>query len=289
MNTKREPTAAGTFYENDPQKLKDQLFELFNDSNKPVTSKKIRALILPHAGYIFSGRTAASGINQINPKAIYNNIFLIGSSHRMGYDGASVFKGSHFNTPLGSIAVDTNIAHELILKSSYFSFSQKPHKNEHSLEVQLPFLQYHLKEDFKIVPILIGTRDYNTCKEIATILKPYFTADNLFLISTDFSHYPDYEDAVSVDKETAKAIISNNTDTFLKVLSSYKASKIRGLSTPLCGWSSVLTLLYLTEQHYNFLEYKHIHYENSGDSIFGDKSGVVGYHAILVKEKNHES
>ncbi len=138
--------------------------------------------------------------------------------------------------------------------------------NEHSLEVQLPFLQYWLHKPFRIIPIVLGTQNVATCHEIAEALRPYFNQSNLFVISTDFSHYPAYNDARNADHKTAEAILTNKPDQLLKAIQTNEKSDIPGLATSLCGWTSVMTLLYITEEMPG-IAYKLIDYRNSGDAV----------------------
>lgn len=277
----RKPAVAGRFYEDNPERLKKQLEILFSDVMTSVSEHPVSALILPHAGFVFSGQVAASGINSITPGTIYKTIFLIGASHHMGFDGASVFRGSAFSTPLGEVPVDTEISHILVSSSPFFGHSQQSHIEEHSLEVELPFLQHHLKQPFSIVPILIGTRNASTCKAIAEILEPFFSPNNLFIISTDFSHYPNDKDARITDQETMNAIKSNNPETLLDILSRHDNAKISGLVTSLCGWNAVLTLLYITSKKEN-LTFLPVMYQNSADSPYGNPEQVVGYYSAIV-------
>ncbi len=148
-------------------------------------------------------------------KGSYKNVFVIGSSHRYPFEGAAIYQSGDFETPLGVIPVNHELARELTKKESVFVKYDQAHLNEHSLEVQLPFLQYYLEKDFQLVPILLGTQSPKTCQKIARALEPYLSEDNLFVISADFSHYPDYRDATEVDIKTAKAICSNSTGEFL--------------------------------------------------------------------------
>jgi AmmeMemoRadiSam system protein A len=147
-------------------------------------------------------------------------------------------------------------------------------------------IQYYYSKTPKIVPIIIGTNNVNTVKRIAEALKPYFTPENLFLISSDFSHYPSYKDAVNVDKLTAQSIVSGNPEAFITTLRNNSAKNIPGLVTSMCGWTSGLTIMDLAEGDKN-LEFKLIDYCNSGDTPYGDKDRVVGYNAIALVEKNH--
>jgi AmmeMemoRadiSam system protein A len=141
-----------------------------------------------------------------------------------------------------------------------------------------------LKNDFKIVPILLGTQDESICSKIAHILKPWFTDENLFVISTDFSHYPTYNEAVKTDKLVADAIITNNPDTFLSTVESCTEKKVANLATGCCSWPSVITLMYVTEAMPE-ISYKEVLYKNSGDSQYGDRDRVVGYFALRVSQQ----
>ena len=277
----RKPSVAGMFYEGDSAALHQHLQRLFEEAKAPVRQSDVAAVIVPHAGYVFSGGVAASGFNQISPEAQYERVFLIGSSHRMAFEGASVYTRGDYITPLGKVDVDEEVTRHLAESSSVFSADPAPHMEEHSLEVELPFLQHHLKHPFKLVPIVMGPHDASTPADVAHQLRPWFKPGNLFVISTDFSHYPDYEDAREVDSITARAILSNDPDELIRALEQNKRKHIDGLATSLCGWTSVLTLMHLTKDREN-ISYQDIEYKNSGDCRFGDKDKVVGYHAIAV-------
>lgn len=279
----REPYAAGKFYIDNPVELREQLGELFKKA-RPKQDDHVRAIIVPHAGYVFSGEVAASGFNQIPENANYDNVFVMASSHREAFKGASIYAKGDYITPLGKVRVNKKLAEELIRDNDIFSFQASAHKYEHSLEVQLPFLQYHLKNDFQIVPIVAGTQKLQDCAEIADALRPYFNENNLFVISTDFSHYPAYEDAKQIDSLTAAAITKNSVDALEQTLSANSSKNIDNLATSLCGWSSVFALLNLTRNQEN-LVYEDLQYMNSGDQAYGDKQQVVGYYSIAVYEK----
>ncbi|MGQ1890875.1 AmmeMemoRadiSam system protein B [Thermophagus sp. OGC60D27] len=277
----REPVVAGIFYEGNPVALKEDLGRLFDDAKPPVGEEEIMAVIVPHAGYIYSGVVAASAFNQIPEDADYETVFLIGSSHRMAFDGASVYTNGDYLTPLGRVEVDKALAKKLVDSSPFITGYSTPHLEEHSLEVELPFLQYRLKKPFKLVPVVMGPRDAKGAEHVAKALKPYFKPGNLFVVSTDFSHYPAYEDASKVDRITANAILKNNPRLLMQTLEENDKLGVERLATSLCGWTSVLTLLHVTEE-LSGLHFRHIEYRNSGDVEFGDSSSVVGYHAITI-------
>jgi len=285
ITTDRMPVAAGRFYPADKETLKKDLSLLFESCKKSSDNWNVRAIISPHAGYQFSGKVAASAFSAIPKNAMYKNIFIIGSSHVMYFNGASVYNCGDYITPLGKVPVNKEIANKLILNNKVFSFPINAHIQEHSIENQLPFLQYYFKVIPTIVPVIIGTDDENTVKKIADALRPWFTPENLFIISSDFSHYPAYKDAVETDNLTANSIISGSTKTFLSTLSKNTSKQIPGLVTSMCGWTSGLTLLYLAEGN-NELEMKLIDYSNSGDSPNAGKEEVVGYNAIVMIDKS---
>lgn len=278
----REAAFAGKFYPGTKQALSFQLENLFAQAKKTLAGQAIlRALIAPHAGYIFSGGVAASAYNQIPANANYKRIFVLASSHQFHFGGASVYHSGNYVTPLGEIKVDQKLANQLIDSSPVFIAKNDAHLYEHSLEVQLPFLQHRLGDNLLLVPIILGTANASDCKKIADILRPWFTPENLFVISTDFSHYPSYTDANKVDYLTARAICQNKPEHLLEVLEENKKTGIKNLATSLCGWTSVLTLLYLTEKEN--ISYRKTDYQNSGDSKpYGEKKQVVGYWAISV-------
>lgn len=282
----RQPAVAGQFYPADASELRNQLKELFARAVGPKGIENVLAVIVPHAGYVFSGEVAASGFNQIDANKKYDNIFVIGSSHQVAFDGAVIYTRGNFIMPMGIVKVNTELGKNLVQQYRVFSDRVDAHLYEHSLEVQLPFLQYRLKKDFRIVPIVIGTQSPATCAQIAAALKPYVNSKNLFVISTDLSHYPRYEDALRVDRVTLEAIASNSPERLLRTLEENDKKNIPRLATSLCGWTSVLTLLYMTTGNPT-LTYSIIDYKNSGDSVYGDKIRVVGYGAVVVNKKGN--
>lgn len=286
QNIDKQPAFAGHFYPADSAELNQMLTSLFSNA----VHKKIQnvfAIISPHAGYIFSGEVAGSSYKQIDTAKIYNNVFIIGSSHTSYFEGASIFTSGDLLTPLGRVKVNTELALKLCSENKIFNSGTEAFKQEHSIEVQLPFLQYRLKDGFQVVPIVIGSQSQEDCIKIAKALQPYFNDSNLFVISSDFSHYPDYKNAVTIDKKTAESILSNDADIFLTEVSEGINNNVPGLATRACGWTSILTLLYLTANN-DDLKYDLITYQNSGDTKYGDTKRVVGYYSIVVSKKPKE-
>jgi MEMO1 family protein len=284
----RKAVVAGQFYPGNAGELRKELGSFFVKPTAAVIPGHLLAVIAPHAGYVFSGAVAAESFMQIDRDKSYDNIFIIGSSHHVSFDGASIYTLGNFETPLGVVPVNTQLATELVNAFSCFTSRTDAHLQEHCLEVQLPFLQYWLQKPFRIIPIILGTQSVPTCRKIADALRPYMNDSNLFVVSTDFSHYPDYEDARATDRKTADAILTNKPDRLLKVLEMNEEAGVTGLATSLCGWTSVVTLLYMTHELPG-IGYHLIDYKNSGDAVqYGDKSRVVGYCSIAVTQKADE-
>ncbi|MDO9255494.1 MAG: AmmeMemoRadiSam system protein B [Bacteroidales bacterium] len=280
----RQPAVAGSFYPSDPAEIQQMLKLCFAKAPAHTSDSEVMAIISPHAGYVFSGEVAAAAFSQLDSEKEYKTIFILGSSHRNSFAGASIYSIGNYTTPLGAVKTDLEIAQKLATENKVLSFDPHYHKSEHSLEVQIPFLQFFLKKDFKIVPILLGTQDPLLCQQIAKALKPYFSPENLFVISTDFSHYPAYKDAFITDHQIADAIVTNNPDKFLNAVENCTTKKIENLSTGCCSWPSVLSLMYLTEEM-SGIAYKQVLYKNSGDSQYGEMDRVVGYYALSVLQQ----
>ena len=282
--TTRPSAVAGSFYSNDKETLSSELTSLFQ-SSKSFETQDIQAIIVPHAGYVYSAPTATLAYKTLHKK--YKNIFLIGSSHHVDINGASIYTQGNYQTPLGEVKVNQEIVLELLKYKSLYTYHKDAHTKEHTLEVQLPFLQTIFKDDLRIVPIIVATSDLQTIKALATSLKPYFNDDNLFVISTDLSHFPKYEEANVVDKNTLNAILTNNTQNFMSTLEKNKSLGLKEFYTSACGWSSVLTLMLLTQD--KDYKYELLEYINSGDTHYGDKQRVVGYGSMRVYKEKQDS
>ena len=279
----RPATQAGRFYESDPIILSQEVDSLLANHVKSTVYDNLAALIVPHAGHYFSGNVAASAYMAINPQKSYKRIFLIGPSHYEWLNGASVnTEADYYATPLGQVKVDHETACKLEEADSVFTYNQQAHDREHCLEVQLPFLQRRMDEVPPIVPIIISTNNYIKLQRIAEILKPYFNDDNLFIISSDFSHYPAYEDARQVDSRTKEAILSGDVGQFIATIENNQRKGIRNLDTSACGEFPIITLMLMLNSEN---EIKHLLYQNSGDIDNHDHRRVVGYHSFVILRK----
>jgi AmmeMemoRadiSam system protein B/AmmeMemoRadiSam system protein A len=290
----RTPVASGRFYSAHADKLEVEIKNMIGEAKKLSsfkvdTTETILGLIAPHAGYVFSGTVAASAFLELEKLPPRKRIFLIGSSHHTDFNGASIYNVGDYITPFGNVKVDIPMANRIIKSSEHFNYVQAAHAHEHCLEVLLPFIQHFWNDSFEIIPIIIATHSPEICRNIALALLPYFSEENLFVISTDLSHYPEYKNAVEVDKLTIKAAITGDPEILLEQLETNKKEYIPNLSTSMCGWTSVLTLMYMS----NLLENTKIHpilYQNSGDAkLYGDTDRVVGYQSMAVTQKRKSS
>ena len=273
----RPATQANRFYTGNVDSLKQEVDGFLKLHQGCAQYQNVAALIVPHAGYYFSGNVAASAYMTLDANKTYKRIFLLGPSHQEWLDGASVnTEADYYATPLGHVKVDKETAKELA-KGGVFSYLPKAHDREHCLEVQLPFLQRKFGEVPPIVPIIISTNNFLKLKRMAEALKPYFNDDNLFIISSDFSHYPSYEDANEVDSLTGKAIETGEVEEFIKVLEANAKLKKKNLATSACGEFPIITLMLMLDGH---CEVKHLMYQNSGDIDNHDHFRVVGYHSF---------
>jgi hypothetical protein len=291
----RPATQANRFYTGDARELSEEVDNFLALHRNDAKYNNVAALIVPHAGYYFSGNVAASAYMAIDPKKQYKRIFLLGPSHHEWLDGASVnTEADYYATPLGNVKVDHETAVELTTTDSVFRYRPEAHDREHCLEVQLPFLQRFFtlhsslltQEVPPIVPIIISTNDYDKLKRMAEALKPYFTDENLFVISSDFSHYPSYEDACEVDARTGKAVESGDVEEFIATINANARSGKRNLATSACGEFAIITLMLMLDNQY---EVKHLMYQNSGDIDNHDHSRVVGYHSFAILRKDSTS
>ena len=279
----RNPAVSGSFYPSSQAELSRDIGQYL--LNAPGFKRQdANAIIVPHAGYVFSAPIAATSYKTLHKN--YKNIFIIGSSHHINFNGISIYNQGDYQTPLGRVTVNQEIVKELITNNPLITYKKEAHAKEHTIEVQLPFLQSIYGDKLNIVPIIIASSDLATIKSLSESLKPYFSNKNLFIISTDLSHYPSYNEANIVDINILHSLTKNSSLEFLNAISKNEDSQTKNLQTSACGWSSLLTLLYLTENSsytYELLEYK-----NSGDSKYGEKDRVVGYGAVRVYKELKE-
>ncbi len=257
----RQPAVAGSFYPADPKQL-TAMIGRFLQEVKPVT-KAPKAIIAPHAGYIYSGPVAASAYARLQaPHDCISRVVLIGPSHRVAFDGLAVSHADGFATPLGNIELDRT-SRDKLLDLPFVGYLDQAHELEHSLEVQLPFLQQVLG-DFLLLPIVAGDA---TADQVCQVLEKVWDGpETLIVISSDLSHYHDYSTAQQLDRKTTDHIQALQYEEL-----DYESA---------CGRVPVGGLLAYARKHQ--LRVKNVDLRNSGDTA-GDKFRVVGYGAYVIE------
>ena len=269
----RFPVFAGQFYPENKKELEEVIKNFLKKAEVPEIKGEISGLILPHAGYIFSGQVAAYGYKAIAKKS-FETVILIGDSHCERFDGVSVWEKGKWQTPLGEVEVDEELAEKILSQSQRFFVRDSAHLFEHSIEVQLPFLQMVL-EKFKILPIIFGSENEDW-EELAKTLSEIRKKKNILIIaSSDLSHYPSYELAIEVDKKTIEAILTLNPQKFSQTVKDLE-KKFSNVDTFACAQDSIKTIIEALKDKKAIL----LKYQNSGDVFCSDKSQVVGYGAI---------
>ena len=273
----REPAVAGSFYPSDAGQLAKTVDDFLAKANWQKPAGKILGLLVPHAGYDYSGFVAAAGFKQLEGAAI-ETVILIGNSHSALFEGAAVYDKGYFKMPLGEVAIDEELAQKIIGEDKKIKADMTVHAAEHSLEVEIPFLQLTLK-NFKLVPILLGNGTMADVKILAKAIGKNIAGKNVLVVaSTDMSHYPSYKDANYADKKTYEAILSGSVGQLEKTILQLTSENISNAQTFLCGKDAAETLM-LFMQDLGAGDIKLLRYANSGDAT-GDKFQVVGYSAI---------
>ncbi len=263
----RSPRWAGSFYPENP----DSLRLLIQDLHKQATgdkidlgSAKLRALILPHAGYVYSGPTAAHGTILLQDQH-FKTVILMGPAHHVGVAGSAVSRAATYRTPLGDIPLSPLGGELQGSHPDLFQENISSEQAEHSLEVILPFLQESLG-DFTLVPLVVGQ---TSTERTAQALAPLIDDDVLVVISSDLSHFLDYDSAVHKDRQTLNAILDGDM------------ASLQDNDNKACGMVGIEILLHLAAMK-NW-QARLLHYANSGDTA-GDRDRVVGYGAMAFTE-----
>ena len=278
----RKPVVAGQFYSANPNKLIADIYSYTNSVNHLDLERKIRAVIVPHAGYSYSGETAGKVFDLLK-KFTYKRIFVLAPSHTTFFYGIALSDFSHYQTPLGNIEID-NLAIKTILNSSVDSINifNDAHISEHSLEVELPFIQCILP-DTPIVPIICGR--IKSYSEIADILSAFWDEDTLWVISSDFTHYGQSFDYVPFTKNVPEELQKLDGDA----LNLIKAKDFDGFQkylertgVTICGVEPIKILLKILQisSKNESIQSEVIYYTNSGE-LTGDYSHCVSYAGVV--------
>ncbi|MFC2170379.1 AmmeMemoRadiSam system protein B [Calditrichota bacterium] len=276
----RTPAVSGAFYPDDPVKLEAAIRGFIEDAVKPQTGKPL-AIIAPHAGYIYSGQISADAYHQASDHK-YDVVVILGTNHTTaGFNGVSVYRGNGYKTPLGVAEIDREIVSKLLHQDPRFYYDERLHQKEHSVEVQVPFVQV-LFPGMKIVAAVIGSPDIDMCRDFAKLLAESLSNRNALIIaSSDLSHYPQYEYARDVDRKTLDAIETFDPVKVQESIAELEKSGTTQLSTCACGEAPIITAM-MTAKLLGATRAKAVSYANSGNVLVGNKSRVVGYGAVSM-------
>ncbi len=271
MEHVRKPAVAGTFYPTDPSRLKKQVEDFLNQATKSKLAGEIVALISPHAGYVYSGQVAAYAYKLLEGLK-FEAVVVIAPSHYFPFKGASVYYQGGYELPLGVIPVHEQLAAQIMAKAGTIDFYPQAHAREHSLEVQLPFLQTVLG-NFKLVPIVMGSQDMASCRTLAKAIADTIKGRRVLIVaSSDLSHFHDYDKAVALDRTVQDRVANFDPEGLAQDLAS-------GVNEA-CGGGPIITAL-LAARLLGADKTKVLKYANSGD-VTGDLSRVVGYMSAVV-------
>ena len=275
----RPPAVAGSFYPQEPRRLAADVQALLEQARPPRGERPV-ALVVPHAGLAFSGLIAADAWRQTQGHA-YDLVVLLGTNHTAGFfTGISVFLGSGFRTPLGVVQVDEQAASALLAADRDCSSDPAPHEREHSIEVQLPFVQTVLP-GVPILPVIVSDEDPPLCARLGVALANVL-ADRRALIvaSSDLSHFPSYKDAVAADCAVLTAMARLDPDGLRETIAREEGARRRGLDTCACGLAPVLAAL-AAARTLGATRGTVLSHASSGDAPPHDHARVVGYGAVV--------
>ena len=280
---RRLPAQAGTFYPDTEGALRTQIQQSFLHPLGPgaiptipgTRNQNLLGLIVPHAGYRYSGPVAAHSYYLLASAGIFESIIILGPNHTGLGSGVSTMTEGEWSTPLGDVPIDTDLAQEIVDSSDLVDVEDEAHRNEHSIEVQLPFLQFIYPRRFKFVPICMMLQDLQTSIEVGeAIAKAAENHRAIVLASSDWTHYEPQEQAQSKDKQAIEEALQMNEKKFQEIIEERSVSA--------CGYGPVTAMIHAAKlrgaKSGNLLSY-----QTSGD-VTGDKSAVVGYAAASFEK-----
>jgi len=265
----RQPVVAGQFYPDSPSQLKEMIQGMVDEK---AEKEEVIGLLSPHAGYIYSGPVAGATISRIKFK---DTFIIIGPNHTGMGRPLSIMTEGVWKTPLGEVEIDSELAKQILATSSYLEEDSGAHQYEHSIEVQLPFLQY-FKKDFKLVPIILSFSTGATYKEIGRELAKAIKALNkevIIIASSDMTHYEPQESAQWKDNQAIEAILDLDEDELLR--------RVDELRISMCGYAPAVSLISAAKE-LGAKRAELVRYQTSGDTT-GDYASVVGYAGIIIK------
>jgi hypothetical protein len=269
MKEIREPAVAGAFYPDKPEILSRDVKRYLENAKKEKLDGEIVALISPHAGYMYSGQVAAYAYKLVEGRT-FDSVVVVAPSHRALFKGASLYDRGGYRTPLGVVPIDTELSKKMMERRKEIQFLPEAHSQEHSIEVQIPFLQVVLKS-FKLIPIVMEPYwSWETCQSLGSVIAETVKGRNVLLVaSSDLSHFHSYDEAVKLDK-----IVLNHIERFDP---EGLNRDLRGDRCEACGGGPIISIM-LAAKALGANQGKVLKYLNSGD-VTGERSRVVGYAA----------
>jgi len=278
----RKPAFAGQFYSDNPAILKKQI-ESFLKNAVPQKVDSAVAIIVPHAGYIYSGQIDVDAYNQVKQNK-YDLIVILGTNHTTaGLTGISLYPKGGFSTPVGVAQIDDNAAEKLLKADKDVIANTSVFDKEHSVEIQVPFIKYFFP-DAKILPLIVAEPNIEMCKKFAKALVSSTENKKVLVVaSSDLSHYPKFDDAIKTDNNTLKTIAGLNTDKIVKVMEDQLDQNTPQLLTCACGEAPILAAVsFANEVEADRVSI--ISYNNSGYNPIGTVDKVVGYGAVVISK-----
>ncbi len=265
----RKPAVSGLFYPSDKRELTLVVTSLINRAPE-LPDSNIRGLVSPHAGYLYSGKTAAYGFKGIKGKP-FGTVVVLSPSHREYFKGVCIYEGDAYLTPLGKIPIDHDVCDALCTDDKIIFRGRNGHGAEHGIEVQLPFLQSAL-EEFKLVPVVMGDQSRANINILAKKLSSVLRDDILVIASSDLSHFYTHDHANMMDSLIEDHINSYNYNELQIDLDSHKVEA--------CGGGLITAMMQAFDQ--NRERNASVLYRNDSSEATGDKSEVVGYLSAIV-------
>jgi len=274
----RQPAVAGKFYPGEAGKLRGAV-EAYLDHAVPACGERPIALVAPHAGYVYSGQIAADAYRQVQDHE-YDVVVVLGSNHTVpSFNSVSVYQGAGYVTPLGLVPIDQDLAVALLQSDGGASFQPSAHEREHSVEVQLPFVQVACPQA-RLVAAVVGDSSPELAARFGKALAEVLRGRRALIVaSSDLSHYPGFDDANEVDRQVLAAVASLDPAAVENTITEQMGRRRPGLSTCACGEGPILVAM-AAARELGAQRGIALSYANSGATVFGETSRVVGYGAV---------
>ncbi len=277
----RLPAVAGSFYPDNDGELRTQIHQCFLHPLGPRAIPSIPAeknenlvgLIVPHAGYTYSGPVAAHSYFQLGISGPRQSVVILGPNHSGYGSGVSANTSGAWSTPLGEVPVDDQLGERIVKSSRLIDVEDQAHRTEHSIEVQLPFLQFIYPRQFRFVPVCMKLQDLETSKDVGdAVARAVQDTGALLLASSDWTHYEPQERAASKDKAALEALVAIDPDRFHRTIEENRVSA--------CGYGPVTAMIHASKI-LGAKKAELLSYHTSGD-VTGEKDAVVGYAAVML-------